>query len=176
MTVLVAAASKHGATYEIAERIGVDLAESGLEVDVRSLADVDDIGPYEAVVLGSAIFYGKWMKEAIHFVDAHATELAARPTWLFASGAITGNPPVAEEDPQGVLGRLIERLVTATHAREHKLFAGKLDSRTLRPTERLPVKLARCREGDWRDMNAVDDWAAAIAHELSETATLDPRQ
>jgi menaquinone-dependent protoporphyrinogen oxidase len=124
MTVLVAAASQHGATYEIAERIGAHLAESGLEVDVRRLADVDDIGRYEAVVLGSAIFYGKWMKEAIHFVDAHASELAARPTWLFGSGAITGNPPIAD-DPNAIRASLVEKLVTSTQARASTSCSGQ---------------------------------------------------
>jgi len=106
------------------------------------------------------------MKEAIRFVEAHAGELAERPTWLFGSGAITGDPPVAEEDPSGVLGRLIDQLVSSTHAREHKLFAGKLESSTLTLAEKLPVEMARCREGDWRDFTAVDERAAAIAGEL----------
>jgi menaquinone-dependent protoporphyrinogen oxidase len=165
MTVLVAAASKHGATEDIAERIGADLSECGLEVEVRKLGEVDDVRAYEAVVLGSAIFYGKWMKEAIRFVDNHADALAERPTWLFGSGSITGDPPVAE-DPEGMLGRLVERLVETAHAREHKMFAGKLDSSKLNLAEKLPVKMAGGREGDWRDFKAVDEWAAGIANEL----------
>jgi len=60
MTVLVVAASKHGGTQGIAERIGADLAERGLNVEVKKLQDVDEVGSYEAVVLGSAIFFGKW--------------------------------------------------------------------------------------------------------------------
>lgn len=165
MTVLVAAASKHGATKEIAERIGADLSEYGLEVEVRKLGDVDDVRPYEAVVLGSAIFYGKWMKEATRFVAMHANELAERRTWLFGSGSITGNPPV-DDDPNAIRPSLVEKLVTQTHAREHKLFAGKLDGRTLTIAELLPVRMARGREGDWRDWQAIDEWAAEIAHEL----------
>jgi hypothetical protein len=97
MTVLVAAASKHGATDEIAERIfGADLAEHGSDADVKKLDEVENLSGYGAFVLGSAIFFGKWMKEAISFVDAHAGELAERPTWLFGSGSITGNPPIAD--------------------------------------------------------------------------------
>jgi len=172
MTVLVAAASRRGGTQGIAERIGADLAERGLTVEVKKLQDVDEVGSYEAVVLGSAIFYGRWMKEAIRFVEAHATELAERPTWLFGSGSITGNPPVAEEDPSGILGRLIERLVSSTHAREHKLFAGRLDSSELGLAEKLPVKMARGREGDWRDLAAVDAWAAGIADALQPATSV----
>jgi len=165
MTVLVAAASKHGGTQGIAERIGADLADCGLNVEVKKLHDVDEVGSYEAVVLGSAIFFGKWMKEAIQFVDAHAGELAERPTWLFASGSITGNPPIAE-DKNAIRPSLVEKLLSSTHAREHKLFAGKLDRGTLSLAEKLPVKMARGREGDWRDLAAVDAWAAEIADAL----------
>jgi menaquinone-dependent protoporphyrinogen oxidase len=53
------------------------------------------------------------------------------------------------------------------HAREHKLFAGKLDSGRLSLPERLPVRMARGREGDWRDWDEVDEWAGTIARELS---------
>jgi menaquinone-dependent protoporphyrinogen oxidase len=170
MTVLVAAASKHGATEEIAERIGADLTQYGLEVEVRKLGEVDDVRPYEAVVLGSAIFYGKWMKEAIRFVAIHASELSERPTWLFGSGSITGNPPV-DDDRKAIRPALVEELVTKTDAREHKVFAGKLDRSTLGLTEMLPVRLAGGREGDWRDWQAIDEWASGIANALQPEAS-----
>jgi menaquinone-dependent protoporphyrinogen oxidase len=165
VTVLVAAASKHGATAEIAARIGADLARRGFEVEVRSIQDVDDIGRYEAVVLGSAIYLGQWMKEARAFVDAHASELAERRTWLFASGSIVGDPPI-DDDPNAIRGSLVATLVASTGAREHKLFAGKLDLTTLSLAERLPVRMAHGREGDHRDWRTVDAWAASIADEL----------
>jgi len=165
MTVLITAASKHGATQEIAERIGADLSERGIEVEVRKLADVDDLRPYDAVVLGSAIFYGKWMKEAIRFVAVHAHELAERQTWLFGSGSITGNPPV-DDDPSAIRPSLVQNLVTQTHAHEHKVFAGKLDRSTLTLAELLPVKMVRSQDGDWRDWRAIDEWAERIANEL----------
>jgi menaquinone-dependent protoporphyrinogen oxidase len=168
MTVLVAAASKHGGTGEIAERVGADLAQRGFEVEVRKLEDVAGLGRYEAVVLGSGIYLGNWLKQARRFVDAHAAELAERPTWLFASGSIVGDPPVGD-DPNALRAGLAEQLVEATHAREHKLFGGKLEMSTLGLAERLPVRMARGRVGDWRDWAAVDEWAAAIAHELKES-------
>jgi menaquinone-dependent protoporphyrinogen oxidase len=166
MTVLVSAATKHGATGEIAKRIGADLAGRGIEVEVKRPQDVTDISSYEAVVLGSAVYFGNWMKEARTFLDTHADELAARPTWLFASGSVTGDPPVAD-DPNALRPSLAETLVSVTHAREHKLFAGKLDTSRLSLPERLPVRMARGREGDWRDWEDVDEWARAIADELA---------
>jgi menaquinone-dependent protoporphyrinogen oxidase len=165
MTVLVAAASRHGGTEGIAKRIGDDLIERGFDVEVRRPQDVSDVNRYEAVVLGSAIYLGNWMKEARSFVEANADELAEMPTWLFASGSITGDPPVAD-DPNAIRPSVVEKLVSSTHAREHKLFAGRLDSSTLSLSERLPVRMARGREGDWRDWQDIDEWAGSIAREL----------
>jgi menaquinone-dependent protoporphyrinogen oxidase len=176
MTVLVTAASRHGATAEIAERIGSGLAERGLSVEVQKLPIADgDIARYEAFVIGSAIYLGTWMKEATRFVEAHADELSEHPTWLFASGSIVGDPPVAD-DPNAMRPSLAGKLVASTHAREHKLFAGKLDSSRLRFTEKLPVKMAGGREGDWRDWDAVDTWAATIADHLRQRADAQPSE
>ena len=115
MTVLVTAASKHDATLEIAERIGADLAESGLDVDVRNVEEVADLAGYEAVVLGSGVYLGNWLKSARRFIDIHAVELAQRPTWLFASGSIVGDPPV-DDDPNALRAGLAEKLVERTQA------------------------------------------------------------
>lgn len=136
MKVLVTAASKHGATNEIAERIGAMLAAHGVEVDVKKLQEVSGLAGYEAVVLGSGIYLGKWLKEARRFVEVHAAELAQRPTWLFASGSIMGDPPVGD-DPNAMGAGLVERLVETTHARELKLFC----------REAGPAQAGLCREG-----------------------------
>jgi menaquinone-dependent protoporphyrinogen oxidase len=164
MTVLIAATSKHGATDEIAERIGGNLAQHGIDVEVKKLEEVHTLG-YDAYVLGSGIYLGNWLKEAHRFIDTHAAELAQRPTWLFASGSIVGDPPMAD-DPNALRAGLAEMLVEKTQAREHKLFGGKLDKSRLGLAEKLPVRMARGREGDWRDWDAIDAWAATIAQEL----------
>lgn len=165
MTVLVAAASRHGATSEIAERIGADLAEHGVAAEVRGLAEVDDLGGYDAFVIGSGIYLGKWLEEARDFVDRHADELAARPTWLFGSGSIVGDPPL-DDDPRALRAGAAEALVETAHAREHKLFAGKLDKARLGFLERAAVRGAHASEGDHRNWAAIDEWATAIADEL----------
>jgi menaquinone-dependent protoporphyrinogen oxidase len=169
MTVLVAAASEHGATEEIAAWIGAGLAANGIDVDVRKLDDVDDVARYDAFVLGSGVYFGQWVKGARSFVDGHAGELANRPTWLFSSGPIVGDPPPAD-DPAAMRAGLVERLVETTHAREHKLFGGKLDKGDLNWCEKVAVRCAHASEGDHRDRTAVDEWAVKIARELERLA------
>ena len=164
MTVLVTAASEHGATHEIASRIGADLAEQGLGVEVANPNEVQELAQYDAFVLGSAIYLGQWLKPATSFVAAHADELSHRPTWLFSSGPIVGDPP--EPDPHDAAKG--DALAETVHAREHKLFAGKLDKSKLNWCEKIAVRCAHAREGDYRNWPAIDEWAAAIARELQQ--------
>jgi menaquinone-dependent protoporphyrinogen oxidase len=165
MTVLVTAASKHGATREIAQTIARVLEESGIEAEFVELDEVADLGGYEAYVVGSGIYLGNWLKQARRFVDAHAPELAWRPTWLFASGSIVGEPPV-DDDLNALRAGLAERLLEATHAREHKLFAGKLDLSKLGLLEKAAVRGAHASEGDHRDWGEIHHWAEGIAAQL----------
>jgi menaquinone-dependent protoporphyrinogen oxidase len=57
--VLVAYATKYGATAEIAEKKGQVLRKAGLRADVLSADRVSDLAPYNAVVLGSAVYIGQ---------------------------------------------------------------------------------------------------------------------
>ncbi len=126
MTVLVAFSSKHGATEEIARSIGEILDGQGLTVEVRRVEDVDTVLPYSAFVVGSAVYMGRWTRGARKFVDGHAELLARQPTWLFSSGPI-GSPSDSPERDSLDVGKL----VAATHARDHQLFSGKLDTAEL---------------------------------------------
>jgi menaquinone-dependent protoporphyrinogen oxidase len=170
MKVLVTAASKHGSTRELAETIARVLEEHGLSAELVDMDEVDDLSGYDAYVVGSGIYLGNLLKEARRFIDAHASDLARRPTWLFASGSIVGEPPVAD-DPNSLRAGLVERLVETTNAREHKLFAGKLDLSKLGLLEKAAVRGAHASEGDYRDWDDAKRWATEIAAELSAERT-----
>jgi menaquinone-dependent protoporphyrinogen oxidase len=168
MTVLVTAASKHGATREIAERIAGALDRDGVPAEFVDIDEIGDVSSYEAYVVGSGLYLGNWLKGARRFIEANAEVLAGRPTWLFASGSVVGDPPVAE-DPDALRPGLADRLVETTHAREHKLFAGKLDTSKLGPLERVAVRGAHAREGDHRDWDEIERWAGHIARQLARS-------
>ena len=117
--VLVASASKHGSTEEIAEAVGEILRAHGLQVDVKRMEDVDTVFPYDAYVLGSAVYVGSWLRRATTFLDEHAELISTRPTWLFSSGPIGDPPHVAAEELFDAVD-----LVDRTHARDHRQFGG----------------------------------------------------
>jgi menaquinone-dependent protoporphyrinogen oxidase len=165
MTVLITAASTHGATEEIAARIGADLEEMDIDVELSKPEDVHEISRYDGFIVGSAVYFGHWLQPAKKFIEAHAGELSLRPTWLFSSGPIVGDPPTPDpgETAEG------EALAETTHAREHKVFAGKVDKSTLNWCEKIAVRCAHALEGDYRDWQAIDEWATAIGRELQQT-------
>jgi menaquinone-dependent protoporphyrinogen oxidase len=160
MRVLVSAGTKHGATAEIAEVIGDELRNGGHDVSVVEPAAVTNLAAYDAYVLGSAVYAGRWLGEAVDLVEANAAELSSKPVWLFSSGPI-GAPPKPEEDPVDA-----EPLLSATGAREHRVFAGKIDRSQLGLGEKAIVIALRAPEGDFRDWNAIRAWAAGIGRAL----------
>jgi menaquinone-dependent protoporphyrinogen oxidase len=161
MRVLVAVASRHGATLEIADAISRVLAASGLDTETSAFETVDDLAPYDAFVLGSAVYVGRWLELARDFVEAHGAELAGRPTWLFSSGPIGAPPRPAAEDAVQV-----DEIAATTGARGHRLFAGRLDKSTLGFGERAMVLAFRVAEGDYRDWAEIEAWALEIAAAL----------
>jgi menaquinone-dependent protoporphyrinogen oxidase len=167
MTVLVAFASKHGATEEIARSIGEVLDAQGLNVEVKRMEEVDTVLPYDAFVLGSAIYMGNWLHEARSFVDDHREVLALRPTWLFSSGPIGTPPDETKSEPLG-----IPKLVSTTQASGHQLFGGKLDKAELGLAERALAGALRVPAGDYREWAVVAAWATAIARTLTTEAVV----
>jgi menaquinone-dependent protoporphyrinogen oxidase len=175
MKVLVAYASRHGATEGIAERIGTTLADAGLDVTFRSVEDVDAIGDFDAVVVGSSAYMGHWEKSATEFVRRHEGLLATKPVWLFSSG------PVGTEthDNQGrdVLDasrpREFSDFAEVIHPRGEQVFFGAYDpdrkDATIgeRLVSRFPAIHDLLPKGDFRDWPTIEAWATGIARELT---------
>ena len=160
MRALVAVAAKHGATSEIAQRIGAVLDGHGIAVTVSGAEQVAETAGYDAVVLGSAVYAGHWMKEARALADTLAGAGSTPTVWLFSSGPV-GHPPKPEEDPVDVA-----EIVAALSARDHRVFPGKIDKSELSFGERAIVIALRAPDGDFRDWDQITAWADSIAAEL----------
>jgi menaquinone-dependent protoporphyrinogen oxidase len=165
MKVLVAVASKHGATMEIGQVIEASLRSSGLEVDLKRIEDVTGLNRYDAVVLGSGVYAGHWLRPAREFVDIHEGELKQRPVWLFSSGPV-GDPPKPLENPAEVAG-----VAKRIGSRGHRLFAGKIEGSDLGISEKALVALVRAPDGDFRPWSEISTWAESIATQLQGTSS-----
>lgn len=160
MKILVAYASKHGSTRGIAKHVAEQLRAAGHEVDAASMHEVVDIQTYDAYVIGSAVYYGAWMKEATAFVGEHAAWLLRRPVWLFSSGPVGTAAPV---DPKDLV-----TLGETINPRGHRVFYGALDRRELSIGERIVVGAVKAPDGDFRDWKTIEAWSGEIARELAK--------
>jgi menaquinone-dependent protoporphyrinogen oxidase len=175
--ILVAYASKHGATREIAERIAETLTAAGQEAEAKSVREAQHLDGYHAVVIGSAAYLGHWLKEAVEFVRRNQAILTHRPVWLFSSGPLGSEATDAQGRNlrEAAEPKELAEFREAVHPREHRVFFGVLDPGKLGFRERairsLPAGRALLPEGDFRDWSEIEGWATGIAGDLVQVPT-----
>ena len=160
MHILVTAASKHGATDEVADAIARRIEASGITVDRLAPADVTSVADYDAVVVGSAVYILQWMPEAHDFMERFKDELPAGRVWAFSVG-MNGVPKHSRQD-----GSRVGPLLTHVKCRDLHTFAGRYKPSLLSLRERSVARQAGVVEGDFRDWEAVDQWADEIVEAL----------
>jgi menaquinone-dependent protoporphyrinogen oxidase len=177
--ILVAYASRHGATKGITERITHTLERAGLDVTLERITHDLEAGGYDAYVVGSGAYAFHWMKEATRFVRRNAGLLSTRPVWLFSSGPVgtetvdkNGNDVLVTARPKE-----FSELAAIVPLRGEQVFFGAYDP------DAAPVDLAErfmhgfmrfmpsvrdaLPAGDFRDWPAIEAWAQRIALELN---------
>ncbi|MFI2365166.1 flavodoxin domain-containing protein [Promicromonospora sp. NPDC019610] len=176
MRVLVAYASKYGATEGIAQRIGETLRGRGLEVEVAKCADVAEVAGYDACVVGSAVYEFNWRKEARKFVERNAEKIAAHPVWLFSSGPL-GTETVDKDGNDVLKGaepKQFKEYAVLLHPRGTQVFRGAYDHDKIRGADRIIAWMPGIRDampqGDFREWDAIDAWATSIADTLAASA------
>ena len=181
--VLVVVASRHGGTRGIADRIAKVLEVEGLHAAVVSPAGAKDVALADAVIVGSGVYMGSWLSEAVEFLEGHGPTLRKRPVWLFSSGPLKGSTAKKTGDAmEDALGpaegpgsggrKKDEAHATAIQARGHKVFYGAFDPND--PPKAISERLVRLMPamkgvlppGDYREWDQIDAWAREIADDL----------
>jgi menaquinone-dependent protoporphyrinogen oxidase len=163
---LVAYATKNGATAEIAEAIADQLRQDGHAVDCTPAGEVDSVEPYNAIVVGSAVYMKRWRPEARHFLKHNAEALARRPLWVFSSGPCGEKPDPSWSEPPKII-KLAERL----GVRDHTVFGGRLPLEPGNFMERAMVRNCPPENRDLRDWDMIRTWAARIGRDLGSEAS-----
>lgn len=167
MKILVAVATRHGATREIAESVATALGSALTDAGVWSQTEVRDAGlvrsveGFDAVVVGSAVYLGHWLEPARNLVESFSDELREVPVWLFSSGPV-GEQTRPAEEPVAV-GDLARRV----NARGHRLFGGRIARHTLKFPERAVVTALRVADADNRDWPTIRAWGREIGTSLA---------
>ena len=185
--VLVVYGSRHGGTRGIAERIGEVLLTERLEAVVAAADQIvpDDVRSADAFVVGSGVYMGSWLNEPLEFLSRNHDLLASRPTWLFSSGPLPGSSKdQTDADPlTNALGpaegpgsggrKKIEQVTAAIQPRGHRVFLGAFDpndpprAMSERIVRMMPAARRILPPGDFRDWDAIEDWAREIAAALA---------
>ena len=165
--VLVAYATKYGATEGIAEKIGQVLGQAGLTVEVLPVDRVTDLNSYKAVVLGSATYIGRWRKEAAKFLKSNEKVLKNKLVWLFSSG------PTEEGDPVELMKgwrfpKSLQPIADRIQPKDIAIFHGAMEIENLSRLEKWMIKKVKAPIGDFRDWEAITRWAMAIADVLKK--------
>jgi menaquinone-dependent protoporphyrinogen oxidase len=177
MHVLVAYASRHGATRGIAERIARTLEQHGLDVTLQQADRVASVAGYDAFVIGSAAYMSHWQHEATSLVRQYRAVLAIHPVWLFSSGPVgtelvdaKGRDVVKASEP-----REFVEFTGSIRPQEERVFFGAYDpdAQPIGLLEtfgawftHMPAIREALPAGDFRDWPQIEAWATGIAGEL----------
>ncbi|MCL5024998.1 MAG: flavodoxin [Chloroflexi bacterium] len=147
---LIAYATKHGSTLEVAEAVAATLRECDIQAEVRPAQEVRELGGWGAVVLGAPIYSGRWHGDARRFLSRHREELSIRPVAIFALGP----REVSAEKWQRSRAQLDSALASASWLAPVSvgLFGG-VD----------PPKRKQVERRDARDWTAIRSWARDLA-------------
>jgi menaquinone-dependent protoporphyrinogen oxidase len=159
MRVLVTYGSERGGTEGLAQMVARGLTEKGLTIDLLPPDDIDSLDGYDAVVVGGALYAGRWHKAARRFVKRYSKELKQRPVYFFSSGPLDDSASRTNIPPVRGVKALMERV----GARGHVTFGGRLAP----DAKGFPASaMAKKRAGDWRDAAQTLAWAGSIASQL----------
>jgi menaquinone-dependent protoporphyrinogen oxidase len=162
--ILVAYATAAGSTGEVAEAVGRALRKGGVIVDVRRAKEITDVSGYDAVVVGSGVRAGRTYAEAAAFLKKHQAALSNLPV----AGFVVCLTMKEESDDncrqaEGYLDAMLEGVPGVQWVGDRGLFGGQVDYAKLPWLLRFILKvLIKEPGGDYRDFEAVHDWAVNI--------------
>jgi menaquinone-dependent protoporphyrinogen oxidase len=159
---LIAYASKYGSTGGVAEAISKELCNNGSSVDLRLAKDVTDLSSYRAVIVGSPIYRGKWMSDAVDFLEDNSGILSKVPVAYFVVCMTMRDP--TEKNRKETLAYMESVLNSVPQVKPVKigLFAGALDYSKISWLMRKILKSKGLPEGDFRDWKTIRAWASGL--------------
>lgn len=167
-SVLVVYGTKSGCTSGVAEKIAQSLAATGAQVDLRPVADKPDVAGYDAVVVGSGVRMGQWHEPVREWVTAQAPHLKTRPVAFYTVCLTLAQYPEKTDEVRAYTDALIE--ATGVNPADIGLFPGWNEPKKFSFLERTILKAMKAPVGDFRDLDAVGEWAIGTAPALGLTA------
>ena len=159
--VLIAYDSKHGSTAIVVRQIADVLCGCGYRVDIRHARTVDDLSPYDAVVVGSPIYWAKFLPGTQLFLKQHEQTLATMPVALFVLSTYADEETkiVHEEVRDFFVDKELEKVPAINPVGEIGLFGGTFTLQKLFPVERFSMELEGYSSVDYLNETVVVNWS-----------------
>ena len=160
-SVLIAYDSKHGSTGIVVDQIAGVLCNCGYRVDISRARTVEDISPYDAVVVGSPIYWAKFLPGTQIFLKQHEQTLATMPVAVFAlsTHADEETKIVHLEVKDFFVDKELEKVPAIQPVGEVGLFGGAFTLETLFPIEMFSMKLSGYSDMNYLNEAVVTSWA-----------------
>lgn len=159
--ILIACSTVDGHTRTICQRIEQRLTAAGHAVALRALEDVNavEVAGHDKVVVGASIRYGKHRPNVHDFANAHAAQLAARPSAFFSVNIVARKPLKNRAETNPYVRKFLQQVRWQPTVAD--VFAGKLDYPRYRFFDRLMIRFIMLVTNGPTDPHAVvefTDW------------------
>jgi len=164
--ILIAYATKHGATSSAASKIADVLCEEGFQVDLKLARKVKNISEYDAVIVGSPIYIGQWLCGARQFLNRYQAVLAEKQVAVFVTCTYLKDDDATPERRARAKELYIDPIFEKLPEIEpvsSGILSGEFLYKELYPVEYILMKLAKFPEGDFRNEEKIRTWALEIS-------------
>jgi len=125
--ILIVYASTDGHTRKICQRLRQVIEQLAHRVTVISIDDEPnvDMKPFDKIVVGASIRYGKHGKQVYQFVKRNEPILDSKPNAFFSVNVVARKPEKNQPDTNPYLKKFLNQI--SWHPKELAVFAGKID-------------------------------------------------
>ena len=163
-SVLIAYESKHGSTAAVVGQIADVLCNCGYRVDISRAGTVTDISPYEAVVVGSPIYWAKFLPGTQIFLKQHEQTLATMRVAVFALSTYADEKTrmVYPEAREFFVDKELGKVPAIQPVGEVGLFGGTFTLQKLFPIEVFSMKLEGYTDVNYLNEAVVASWTETL--------------
>jgi menaquinone-dependent protoporphyrinogen oxidase len=139
--ILILYSTTDGHTREICQRLGQVIEQAGHQVKLMSIGDQPDVDmkPFDKIVLGASIRYGKHGKQVYEFIERNERILDSKPNAFFSVNVVARKPEKNQPETNPYLKKFLKQITW--QPKELAVFAGKIDYQRYRILDRLMIRL-----------------------------------
>jgi menaquinone-dependent protoporphyrinogen oxidase len=125
--ILIIYSTTDGHTRSICERLKQVVEGQGHSVEVAWMSDNQDIElqPFDKVIIGASIRYGKHQPQVFDFIKKNQASLESKPSAFFSVNVVARKPEKNQPETNPYLQKFLKQI--AWQPQNLAVFAGKID-------------------------------------------------